>query len=206
MTEQARAVRTRQRLMQNAATEFAQRGYEGTSFARVCRASGVTMGALTFHFPTKTALAQAVCTDGIASTRVAVDDADLHGNSPLQAVGGIARALARMLSEQATTRAAARLSREQPSLGLDWRDAWVPQVRARLQQARALDQLRPGIRPEAATLLVGSLVAALEAGLLPQLGELLLLSPSPQEQLAELWQVALHGVGACPHGCPSTAP
>lgn len=180
MTEQARAARTRQRLVHNAAAEFAQRGYEGTSFARVCKAAGVTMGALTFHFPTKTSLAEAVCAEGIEGTRASVDDADRGAGSPLQAVGRIARAAAGALGEQAAAQASARLSREQPSLGLNWRDAWLPLIRTRLYQAQKLDELRPGTRPETATLLVASLVAGLEAGLLPQLGELLLLSSAPQ--------------------------
>ncbi|MFJ9089880.1 MULTISPECIES: TetR/AcrR family transcriptional regulator [unclassified Streptomyces] len=205
MTEQARAARTRQRLVHNAAAEFAQRGYEGTSFARVCKAAGVTMGALTFHFPTKTSLAEAVCAEGIEGTRASVDDADRGAGSPLQAVGRIARAAAGALGEQAAAQASARLSREQPSLGLNWRDAWLPLIRTRLYQAQKLDELRPGTRPETATLLVASLVAGLEAGLLPQLGELLLLSSAPQEQLAELWQLTLRGIGtATPPGPPPT--
>ncbi|WP_328631457.1 TetR/AcrR family transcriptional regulator [Streptomyces sp. NBC_00356] len=205
MTEQARAARTRQRLVHNAAAEFAQRGYEGTSFARVCKAAGVTMGALTFHFPTKTSLAEAVCAEGIEGTRASVDDADRGAGSPLQAVGRIARAAAGALGEQPAAQASARLSREQPSLGLNWRDAWLPLIRTRLYQAQKLDELRPGTRPETATLLVASLVAGLEAGLLPQLGELLLLSSAPQEQLAELWQLTLRGIGtATPPGPPPT--
>lgn len=195
MTGQARAARTRLHLVHTAATEIAGRGYDGTSFARICRAAEVTMGALTFHFPTKAALGQAVCTAGIEATRTAVEDADRRAGSALQSVGGVVRVLTGLLVSDAEVRAAARLSREQPALSVDWRSCWFPLVHTRLREAKDLGQLRPGTRPETAALLVGSLVAGLEAGLLPQPGEVPLLSPAPQEHLSELWQLALRGIG-----------
>ncbi|WP_406384601.1 TetR family transcriptional regulator [Streptomyces sp. NBC_01618] len=198
MTGQARAARTRHHLVHNAATEIASRGYDGTSFARVCGAAGVTMGALTFHFPTKALLGQAVCAAGIEATRTAVEEADRRADSALQSVGGIVRALAELLGSRPEVRATARLSREQPSLRVNWRTYWFPLIHTRLQQAKERDQLRPDTRPETAALLVASLVAGLEAGLLPQPGEVLLLPPAPQEPLAELWQLALRGIGAVP--------
>src|SRR3989337_2793252 len=51
MVSQERAERTRQRLLQGAAAEFSLYGYGGTSLQRISKAAGVTMGALTFHFP-----------------------------------------------------------------------------------------------------------------------------------------------------------
>ncbi|MEU3610412.1 helix-turn-helix domain-containing protein [Streptomyces sp. NPDC035033] len=178
--------------MHSAAAEFASRGYDGTSFARVCREAAVTMGALTFHFPTKASLARAVGAAGIEATHSAVDDADARAATPLASVGGIAQALAELLNGQALVRAAARLAREHPALEVDWRSSWLPLVRTRLYQAHVLDQLRPGTQPETAALLVGSLVAGLEVGLLPHSAGR---PRTAQQQLAEQWQTALVGIG-----------
>ncbi|WP_327313424.1 TetR/AcrR family transcriptional regulator [Streptomyces sp. NBC_01235] len=204
-TGQARAALTRGRLVRNAATEFALHGYDGTALSRVCKAAGVTMGALTFHYPSKASLAQAVCAAGIEATRAVVDKADRQGKTPLQSVGGVVRALAALLIDESAARAAARLSRERPSLRMDWRDSWLPLVRTRLHQAEVLDQLRPGTRPESAALLVASLVAGVEAGLLPPPRRTLLPPPTAQEHLTELWQTALQGIGALQDD-PASAP
>lgn len=60
MPQQQRAERTRRRIVAAAAEEFAETGYPSATLHRIARGAGVTMGALTFHFPTKAALAQAV--------------------------------------------------------------------------------------------------------------------------------------------------
>lgn len=56
---QARALRTRARLLEAAAVAFARSGYEGTSLNEVVRASGLTKGAFYFHFDSKEELALA---------------------------------------------------------------------------------------------------------------------------------------------------
>ncbi|MFI0241413.1 TetR family transcriptional regulator [Streptomyces sp. NPDC016845] len=203
-SNQARAALTRERVVRSAAAEFAEHGYDGTSLSRVCKAAGVTMGALTFHYPSKASLAQAVCAAGIEATRAVVEEADRRGLTPLQSVGGMVGAIAALLSDDCVARAAARLSRERPALRADWRAGWLPLVRARFRQAEVLDQLRPGTRPESAALLVGSLVAGVEAGLLPRPRRATLPPPTAQEHLDELWQTALQGIGTL-HGRADTS-
>jgi TetR/AcrR family transcriptional repressor of nem operon len=56
---QARARRTRERILEAAAAAFAQDGYEGSSLNEVIRASGLTKGAFYFHFASKHELALA---------------------------------------------------------------------------------------------------------------------------------------------------
>lgn len=56
---QARARRTRARILDEAAAAFARQGYEGTSLNEVIRASGLTKGAFYFHFASKEDLALA---------------------------------------------------------------------------------------------------------------------------------------------------
>lgn len=57
--KQARARRTRTRILEIAAAAFAQGGYEGTSLNDIVRASGFTKGAFYFHFDSKEKLALA---------------------------------------------------------------------------------------------------------------------------------------------------
>ncbi|MCU1529346.1 MAG: transcriptional regulator, partial [Frondihabitans sp.] len=54
---------TRQEILRVAASAFARRGYAGTRMDDVIRESGLTKGAIYFHFPSKEELAGAVVDD-----------------------------------------------------------------------------------------------------------------------------------------------
>jgi len=56
MTTQRRGEETRSRLLQAAEECFAQRGYDGTGVAEICRCAGVSKGAFYHHFPSKQAI------------------------------------------------------------------------------------------------------------------------------------------------------
>ena len=56
---QARAQRTRQQIIEAAATAFADHGFEGVALNDIVRASGLTKGAFYFHFASKEELALA---------------------------------------------------------------------------------------------------------------------------------------------------
>ncbi len=70
-----RARDTRNHILEVAAAAFAERGFAGTSLNQVLRDSGISKGALYFHFPSKEALAIAV----VDHLRGAWLDAALHG-------------------------------------------------------------------------------------------------------------------------------
>jgi AcrR family transcriptional regulator len=57
---QARARATRETIVAAAAHEFAAQGYQGASLSKILERSGVTKGALHFHFASKEAMARAV--------------------------------------------------------------------------------------------------------------------------------------------------
>jgi TetR/AcrR family transcriptional regulator, cholesterol catabolism regulator len=61
-----KADRTRCRILEAAASEFAARGYAGTSLRRVAEASGLQLGSLYFHFASKDALLSEVVRDAVA--------------------------------------------------------------------------------------------------------------------------------------------
>ncbi|MFJ4092281.1 TetR family transcriptional regulator [Kitasatospora sp. NPDC089913] len=126
---QERARQTRRALLCAAATEFDLYGYEGTSLARISRSAGVTLGALTFHFASKAALADAVRAEGAALTG--------DGRAPDPGAGGLIDLLARLLDEEPSVRAAARLSWERPESAGNWYTAWGPELRDRLARERS---------------------------------------------------------------------
>ncbi|WP_055490640.1 ScbR family autoregulator-binding transcription factor [Streptomyces sp. TP-A0356] len=67
MAQQERAIRTRQSILVAAAEVFDEVGYEAATISDVLKRSGVTKGALYFHFPSKEELAQAVLAAQVSS-------------------------------------------------------------------------------------------------------------------------------------------
>ncbi|MGW0345984.1 TetR family transcriptional regulator [Streptomyces anthocyanicus] len=208
MTTQPRALRTRRALMRAAAVHFDRHGYEGTSLVRVCREAGISMGALTFHFPTKDKLADALVEQGGAATRAAVDAALEGGAEPapheLRRVRALLLVVARLLESETHVRAAARLTRERPSAGAGWTASWVPPLHELLARAHAQGQLRGEADPRIMTLTASSLIAGVDAHL-----RYLLHAPGGNEnedctvvQLARMWDFVIHGAQA---QCPSAA-
>ncbi|MFE9096511.1 ScbR family autoregulator-binding transcription factor [Streptomyces sp. NPDC007264] len=61
MAKQERAVRTRNALIESAAELFTRDGFEVVPLSAISAKAGVSNGALHFHFPSKAALAEAVC-------------------------------------------------------------------------------------------------------------------------------------------------
>ncbi|MFD4139769.1 TetR family transcriptional regulator [Streptomyces sp. NPDC058572] len=76
VVRQQRAEKTRCALLAAAAAEFAQHGYTGATLMRISKRAGVILGALTFHFPAKEQLAEAVTEAGASATRAAPQQPD----------------------------------------------------------------------------------------------------------------------------------
>ncbi|MER6916670.1 ScbR family autoregulator-binding transcription factor [Streptomyces sp. NPDC000594] len=67
MARQERAIRTRRKILVVAAKVFDQVGYEATTISDILDQSGLTKGALYFHFGSKEELAQAVLAEQVAA-------------------------------------------------------------------------------------------------------------------------------------------
>jgi AcrR family transcriptional regulator len=65
VARQVRAVRTRQAILVAAAEVFDEVGYEAATISEILKRSGVTKGALYFHFASKDELAQAVLAEQV---------------------------------------------------------------------------------------------------------------------------------------------
>ncbi|MET9426657.1 MULTISPECIES: helix-turn-helix domain-containing protein [unclassified Streptomyces] len=200
MVKQERAVRTRHSLVVAAAEEFDKNGYEGTSLARVSKSAGISMGALTFHFPTKDELAEAVHACGRSATRAALERPADEPAPALDRMVALTVTLARLLREKSLVRACARLERDGwRSAAGSWSSLWAPLARDLAERADEQGELRQGVEPDTVSALVAHLVAGSEVQVrewlhgLPQPDG----SPCPADaQLARIWELALRGLRA----------
>ncbi|MBL1087608.1 TetR/AcrR family transcriptional regulator [Streptomyces actinomycinicus] len=159
--KQVRAVRTRRLIVQAAADEFDRHGYAGTPLICVTKAAGISMGALTFHFPTKPDLADAVQASGTGLTREVVARVGGLSVPPVSRARALVLSIARLLSECTAVRAAARLSRERSTAGV-WADAWLACLTELLRSAHEEGRLRSQVAPEAFAESVQFLITGIE--------------------------------------------
>ncbi|MEW2623429.1 ScbR family autoregulator-binding transcription factor [Streptomyces sp. NPDC048106] len=194
MVKQERAARTRETLMQAAAEAFDRDGYRTTTLSRVSKAAGISIGALTFHFPAKDDLADAVQVRGGSITRDVVGRVTADPERPLHSVVDLTLELARLLEKEALVRAAARLSRERQIGSADWPSTWLPTVE-RLLRTATERELRPGIDPAAVRALVVHLLTGAEAQLRCTRAARKE-RESVESQLTAIWHVVLRGIAA----------
>ncbi|MFD6185707.1 TetR family transcriptional regulator [Streptomyces goshikiensis] len=195
-------MRTRNALIRAAASEFDTAGYDGTSLSRISGAAGMSIGAVTFHFPSKTELADAVQEEGRAVTEEALNSRSAENLPALRMVVDLTLELARLMDEEPAVRAAIRLSRERPGTG-SWSDVWLPTVRELLDRAYETGQLRENALPADVTTLVEYLTSGAEAYMRSRIGTEAEFE-SAVAQLKRVWHLALAGVSA--DGSPCAAP
>ncbi|MFF0284489.1 ScbR family autoregulator-binding transcription factor [Rhodococcus aetherivorans] len=126
MVRQARAVATRQQILDGAAAQFERYGYEGAGLAGIVESIGVTKGALYFHFSSKDGLAQALIDEQHRRSIAAVDAVAALDRPALEQVVMLSYAMARQMLEDPIVRAGIRLTLElsatdgPPGPYLDW--------------------------------------------------------------------------------------
>ncbi|WP_442817456.1 TetR family transcriptional regulator [Streptomyces sp. NBC_01216] len=207
--KQERAVRTRQALLRAAAEEFDRCGYDGTSLSRISTAAGLSIGAVTFHFPSKRQLADAVQEAGRELTVSALESLIEEPVPALRLVIDLTLEVTRLMEQEPLVRSAIRLSRERPDTDA-WSDAWLPIVRKLLDRAYESGQLRTDALPADVTTLVEHLTSGAEAYLRSRMGSDPVFE-SAVAQLKRVWHLALVGVSAeaaaLPRqtGCPPPA-
>lgn len=193
---QERAVRTRARIVRAAAMEMDRVGYEGAKLSRICELADASMGALTFHFPSKGALAEAVREEGRTIVDAVVTRMLPPGESQLRAVVDLTVALAELLEKDVVVRAAARVAGEQPGVAGQWSGSWLPAVSNLLERARKDGQLRAGGRMETLTALAAYLLAGAESQIRTRAVVPGREAESVADQLEQIWKLALRGVAA----------
>lgn len=199
---QERAARTRALVVRAAAALFARDGYDGVTYRQIAAAAKVSVGSLTFHFESKSELADTIEAEGTEAARHAVERIAAQGGSALQQAFDITVELTRLLEEDVCAWAALRLVRERQGPGR-WSELWLPTVHALLVRAQAAGQLRASARADDVAALVEHLVGGTEAYLRDRTG-------TEQEhedavaRLQRIWRIALEGIS--PHASEGTSP
>ncbi|MGW5987270.1 TetR family transcriptional regulator [Streptomyces anulatus] len=186
---QERAARTRQAVLEAAADEFAERGYEGASLQRMVWRAATSIGALTFHFGTKTALAEEVSAGGHARFERCLAEL-AAAPDPLRELRTLIGALARLAHEDTFVRATRRLEADRPGEVPPLTEVWLPVLRDLLDRAHDAQRLRPGVSPEDAV----ALLAHLAEGAMAAHGAT---RDSAWDAVWDsVWNVVLHGLAA----------
>lgn len=159
--KQVRAHETRARILHGAAESFAEHGFAGATIADIMARSGVTKGALYFHFDTKEEVADAVLDSHTTWLRAAV--AALDG-SPVQRLVDYGYLTCDGLADDAVFQATARLAIERETYGTG-RPAsfgvWEETTRELLDAIAADGALSPGVN----TRVVARMLSATVLGL-----------------------------------------
>ncbi|MCZ1012089.1 ScbR family autoregulator-binding transcription factor [Streptomyces lydicus] len=141
--QQDRAVRTRKKILEAAATLFDENGFGGTTIADIVERSEMTKGALYFHFKSKDAVAVAIMEDQFAGLP------ELPPQSlASQMLVDTGFLLSYLLRTDPMQRGAARLAMEQGSKTLDTKrsnDVWIEVVSSILTEAWNRGELLPSV-------------------------------------------------------------
>ncbi|MFC7883309.1 TetR family transcriptional regulator [Streptomyces sp. NPDC057376] len=191
MTRQDRAVRTRRTLIDAAAVEFNRDGYHGTTLAQIAGAAEISMGALTFHFPNKAQLADAVAEEAWATARTVVEHVAGQPAPALQRTIALTLELTRLIEEEVLVRCAVRLSRERHS-STGWAEVWLPLVTSLAGQAHASGQLSGHTLPDDLTGLIRLLIGGCEVNL--RNAEAAPPGESAVDRLRHSWRLVLEGI------------
>ncbi|MFF9262590.1 TetR family transcriptional regulator [Streptomyces longwoodensis] len=190
MKKRERAVCTRAKLVLAAARHFDQHGYDGTTLDSICREANVTLGAVTFHFRSKAALASAVVEEGTGELR-GLGAAGPATGRPLHELTSVVLRVATALQTTALTRAAVRLVEEGHGCS-GWPGDFRAQVLRLAEEAAATGDLAADVRPATAVHVVLHVmegVAANARRAAPRGGP-------PVADVEEIWYAVLGGLAA----------
>lgn len=149
MVRQERAIATRQQIVKGAAEMFDREGYERASLANIVDQSGLTKGALYFHFKSKDELAAVVIEEQHAISMNAVKQINRTGAPALEQIVMFCYEMGRQMINEPIVRAGIRLTLEMSAVGgptkpyLDWIDACETMFRAAIEQGDVVDTVDP---------------------------------------------------------------
>lgn len=136
MPRQERAERTRIAILDAAATEFDQHGYEGARLDRIVERTGATKGAVYFHFRSKLDIATALVEESEGNWPAVVHDVAASGLRGLAAAEEVTQRVAAVLGADIRARAAMKLTQTvlPPAADDDPYARWVAFVAGLLRQ------------------------------------------------------------------------
>jgi AcrR family transcriptional regulator len=205
MVKQERAARTRSTVLRSAAAQFDLDGYAGASLAKISKAAGISLGAVTFHFSSKADLAEAVEAEGRATVRAAIERIEDISDTPLRHLADLTLELARLIEHEDTVRALLRLERERPGDSV-WTEIWLPTADELLQQAYDNGDLQPSAHPKVMAALIVHLMAGAEVVFRRHRAAGLPTPDSSVELLSRIWQLVMTGAADEPLPGPGRGP
>ncbi|CAM5549549.1 MULTISPECIES: TetR/AcrR family transcriptional regulator [Streptomyces] len=191
MKNRERAACTRANLVLAAARHFDRHGYDGTTLNSVCVEANVTLGALTFHFRSKAALASAVVEEGIVELE-RLSTANSATGRPLDGLSSLTLGVATALQTAVVTRAAVRLV-EEGHVRSDWPGAFRAEVLRLLEEAALAGELAADVRPATAAHLIMYVMEGVAAQSRRAAAE----GGPAVADIAEVWRAVLGGLA--PH-------
>jgi AcrR family transcriptional regulator len=194
VTRQARALVTRASILDAAAHEFAAEGFQAASLSKILERSGVTKGAMYFHFASKESMARSVADVMSARLPEVVEQWTVRGQDPLTTAVHVAVGFAELLRDEIHCRGGLRVVSE-GALGPEharWPyDFWETVHVDLLGEASSAGSLRAGVDPVELARLVVALGTGVRSVCLAA-GELAAL----RERTAASWTVLLAGVAS----------
>ncbi|AGW42481.1 TetR family transcriptional regulator [Leifsonia xyli subsp. cynodontis DSM 46306] len=137
MPKQERAERTRSAILDAAAAEFDEHGYEGARLERIVERTGATKGAVYFHFRSKLDLARALVAGGDGDWPAIVSDVTGSGVRGIAAAVEITKRVGVAYAADVRMRAAMKLSQTtlRPAVDGNSCDSWTDLVTMFVTQA-----------------------------------------------------------------------
>ncbi|QNE37000.1 TetR/AcrR family transcriptional regulator [Leifsonia shinshuensis] len=147
MPRQERAERSRASILEAAADEFDQHGYAGARLERIVERTGLTKGAVYFHFRSKLDLAKALVVEKYGNWPAIVAEIDASGLRGVEAAAELTRRVGAVFASDVRVRAAMALSQTilPPGPDADPYDHWVEVVAGYLEQEEG--ELPRGLSP-----------------------------------------------------------
>jgi AcrR family transcriptional regulator len=143
---QERAEATRELILRTAAQAFDEHGYAGTSISDISRRSGLTSGAVYFHYSSKDNLARAVVEEHFASWPPLIDRLARSAAPALDKLIQLSFEVAGAFRDDIAVRAGSRLWTERKSINAPLPVpfvGWIDTVAGLLEQAVAQGDVTP---------------------------------------------------------------
>ncbi|RDV43843.1 TetR/AcrR family transcriptional regulator [Leifsonia sp. ku-ls] len=136
MVRQERAERTRAAILDAAAAEFDEHGYEGARLERIVDRTGATKGAVYFHFRSKLDIARALVAEKYANWPVIIQEVTASGLRGAAAAEELTQRVGVVLAGDVRVRAAMKLTQTAfpPSADDNPYDRWVEVIGGLLRQ------------------------------------------------------------------------
>ena len=149
MPRQERAERSRALILDAAADEFDAHGYSGARLERIVERTGMTKGAVYFHFRSKLDLAGALVAEDNVDWTGIVDAVDASGLRGIAAVTELTRRVGAVFVGEVRVRAALKLTQTvlPPEPGADPYAQWTEIAAGYLRQAVEDGELRSAADP-----------------------------------------------------------